>query len=100
MPLKLGHMEDIVNALEPSPEVQSVGSLPYALHHPERSYKPSSELPSAIQMKSLRGEQHFFSHQMFLHSVVLIEVALYGSLELASDDPWRPGLAAKCAERS
>ena len=52
MPLKLGHKEYIVNAREPSPEVQSIGSLPYALYNPERSYKPSSELPSTSQMKS------------------------------------------------
>ena len=56
MLFKLGDMEDIVNILEPAPEVQSVGCLPYALHHPERSYKPSSELPSTCQMKGLRRE--------------------------------------------
>ena len=39
---KLGHMEDIIAILESTPEVQSVGHLPYALHHPERYYKPSS----------------------------------------------------------
>ena len=55
-PLKLGHMEDIVNAFEPSPELQSIDRLPYELHHHERSYKPSFELPSACQMKSLRRE--------------------------------------------
>ena len=56
MLFKLGHMEDIMDILESTPEVQSVGCLPYALHHPERSYKPTSELPSASHMKSLRGE--------------------------------------------
>ena len=56
MLFKLGHVEDIVDILEPTPEVQSVGCLPYALHHPERSYKPSSELPSACQIKGLRRE--------------------------------------------
>ena len=72
----MGHMEDIVNALEPSTEVQSIGYLPYVLQHPERSYKPSPKLSSARQIRILRGKQHFFSHQMFLQSVVLIEVAL------------------------
>ena len=47
MLFKLGHMEDIVNILETSPEVQSIGYIPYALHHLERSHKPSSELPNA-----------------------------------------------------
>ena len=47
VPLKLGHIEDIVNALESSLEIQSVDSLPYSLHHPERSYKPRTELPSS-----------------------------------------------------
>ena len=27
------------------PEVQSIGCLPYALHHPERSHIPRFELP-------------------------------------------------------
>ena len=56
MLLKLGHMEDIVNVFEPAPEVRSVGCLPYMLHHPESSHKPSSELPSVFQMKGIRGE--------------------------------------------
>ena len=42
MLFKLGDMEDIVNILEHAPEVQSVGCLPYVLHHPERSYKPKT----------------------------------------------------------
>ena len=56
MLFKLGDMEHIVNILEPTPEVQSVGCLPYALHHPERSYKPSPDLPSTFQIKGLRRE--------------------------------------------
>ena len=56
MLLKLGYMEDIVKVLEPAPEVQFIGCLPYALHYPERSHKPSSELPRACQMKGLRGK--------------------------------------------
>ena len=39
---KLGDIEDIVNIFEPAPEVQYLSYLPYALHYPERSYKPSS----------------------------------------------------------
>ena len=53
MLFKLGDIEDIVNILEPAPEVQSIGCLPYALHHPERFQKPSFKLPSACQMKGL-----------------------------------------------
>ena len=53
---KLGHVEDIVDILESTLEIQTVGCLTYALHHPERSYKPSSELPGACQMKGLRRE--------------------------------------------
>ena len=76
MPLKLGFMEDIVNTLETSPEVQSIGCLPYVFQHPERSYKPSSEIPSSGQMKSLQGQEHFFSQKMFLKSMILTEVVL------------------------
>ena len=31
MLFKLGHMEDIVHTFEPTPEVQSIGYLSYAL---------------------------------------------------------------------
>ena len=82
---KLGDVEDIVNIFESPPEIQSVGCLPNTLQHPERSYKPSPKLPSTCQVKCLRREQHFFSHLMFLQSVVLVEVALLvllGSLEM------------------
>ena len=53
MLFKLGHVEDIMDILESTPKVQSVGCFSYALHHPERSQKPSSELPGACQMKGL-----------------------------------------------
>ena len=56
MLFKLGDIEDIVNILEPAPEVQSVGCLPYALHHHERSLKPSSELPSTCHTKGCQRE--------------------------------------------
>ena len=82
---KLGDVEDIVNIFESPPEIQSVGCLPNTLQHPERTYKPSSKLPSTCQVKCLRREQHLFSHLMFLQSVVLVKVALLvllGSLEM------------------
>ena len=56
MLLKQGDLEDIVNVFEPAPEVQSLGCLPYALYHPERSYKPGPKLPSTCQVKCLRRE--------------------------------------------
>ena len=37
MLLKLAHMKDIVDLLEPALEVKSVSSLSYAIHYPERS---------------------------------------------------------------
>ena len=83
--MKLGDVEDIVNIFESPPEIQSVGCLPNTLQNPERTYKPSPKLPSICQVKCLRREQHFFSHLMFLKSVVLVEVALLvllGSLEM------------------
>ena len=45
--LQLRYVEDIVDRLKPALEVHSVCSPPYALHYPERSHKPSSELLSA-----------------------------------------------------
>ena len=56
MLLQLGHMEDIVNLLEPASEVNPICYLPYALHHPERSHKSSSELPNTCKVEGLRGE--------------------------------------------
>ena len=82
---KLGYVEDIVDILKSPPEIHSVDCLPNTLQYPERSYKPSSKIPSTCQVKCLRREQHFFSHQMLLQAVVLIEVAppvLLGSLEM------------------
>ena len=82
---KLRYLEGIVDIFESPPEIQSVGCHPYTLHHPKRSYKPSSKLPSTRQVKCLRREQHFFSHQIFLQLVVLIKVALLvllGSLKM------------------
>ena len=52
--LKLGHMKDIVDLLEPVLEVKSVSSLSYTLYYPERSHKPSYELSSTCKMESLR----------------------------------------------
>ena len=82
---KLGDVEDIVNIFESPPEIQPVGSLPNTLQHPERSNKPRPKLPSPSQVKSLRREQHFFSHLMLLQVVVLVELVLLillGSLEM------------------
>ena len=56
MLFQLRHMEDIMDLLEPTLEVKSVGSLAYVLHYPERSHKPSSELPSACKMEGLQKE--------------------------------------------
>ena len=56
MLLQLRHVEDIVDRLEPTSEVQSVCSLPYVLHYPEWSQKPSFELPSTCKVKGLRTE--------------------------------------------
>ena len=56
MLLQLRYVKDIVDLLEPTLEVKSVGCLPYALQHLEWSYKPSSELPSAYKVKGLQGE--------------------------------------------
>ena len=53
---KLGYVEDNMNILESPPEIQSVGCLPYTLHHPERSNKPGPMLPSTCQVKYLRRE--------------------------------------------
>ena len=85
MLLKLGDMEDIVNIFESPPEIQSVSSPPNMLQHPERSKKPRLKLPSPIQVKCLRRDQHFFSYLMLLKLVVLVKVALLvllGSLEM------------------
>ena len=73
---KLGDVEDIVNIFKSPPEIQSVGYLPNTLQHPEKTYKPSPKLPIPSQVTCLRREQHFFSHLMFLQSVVLVKVAL------------------------
>ena len=82
---KLGDVEHIVKILESPPEIQPVGSLPNTLQHPERSHKPRSKLPSPIQVKCIRREQHLFSHPMLLKLVVLVKVALLvllGSLDM------------------
>ena len=82
---KLGDVEDIMDIFESPPEIQSVSCLPNSLHHPERSNKPCPKLPSTSQVKCLRREQHFFSHLLFLYSVVLVKVVLLvllGSLDM------------------
>ena len=82
---KLGNVEDIVNIFKSPLEIQPVSSLPNMFQHPERTYKPSPKLPSPIQVKCLRREQHLFSHLMLSKSVVFVKVALLvllGSLEM------------------
>ena len=76
MLLQLGHMKYTVQLPDPAPKVKPIYCLPYALYYPERSNKPSSELPSACQVESLRREQNFFSYQMLLQPVVLVKVML------------------------
>ena len=56
MLLQLRYIDDIVDLLKLALEVKSVCSLSYALHYPERSHKPSFELPSTCKMESLRRE--------------------------------------------
>ena len=73
---KLGNVEDIVNIFESPLEIQPVNSLPNTSQYPKKTYKPSPKLPSPIQVKCIRREQHFFSHLMLLKSVVLVKVAL------------------------
>ena len=78
-------MEDIVNNSESPPEIQPVSCLPNTLQNPEKTYKPSPKLLNTFQVRCPRREKHFFSHLMFLQSVVLFEVvllALLGPLEM------------------
>ena len=56
MLLELGHMEDIVDLLEPALEVKSIGHLSHVFHYPEWSHKPSSGLPSICKVEGFRGE--------------------------------------------
>ena len=69
-------MEDVVDLLEPTIEVKSIGHPSYAFHYPEWSYIPHSKLPGTCKVEGLRGQQHFFSYQMLLQPVMLIKVAL------------------------
>ena len=54
MLLQLGHMEDIVDLLEPT--LKSMYHPSYAFHYPERFHIPRSKLPSTCRMESLRGQ--------------------------------------------
>ena len=58
----LGYVEDIMDNFESPLKIQSVGCLPYTLHHPKRSNKPKPKLPITCQVNCLQREQHFFSH--------------------------------------
>ena len=49
--LQLRYKEDIVELLDPAPEVQPICCLPYMIFHPELSYKSSAELPSTCKVE-------------------------------------------------
>ena len=56
MLLQLGHMEDIMDLLEPAREVKSICHPSYAFCYPEWSQKPRSELLKTCKIKFLRGQ--------------------------------------------
>ena len=93
-------MKDIVDLLEPALEVKSVSSLSYALHYPERSHKPSSELPSTCK----DGESSRRVALLLLPDAPTAydacQSSASGSLVLSSGDSWHLGLVAGCAVRS
>ena len=74
--LQLGYMEDIVDLLEPTLEVNSICYPFYAFHYPEWSHIPRSKLLSTCKMEGLQGQKHFFSYQMLLQPVMLVKIAL------------------------
>ena len=100
MLLKLGHMKDIVDLLEPALKVKSVSSLSYALHYPERSHKPSSELPSSLQNGESSKRVALFLLSDAPTAYDACQNSASGSLVLSSGDSWHPGLISGCAERS
>ena len=52
---KLGHMEDIVDLLEPAFVVKPICGSSYMLHYPEWSLKPHPKLPGTCKIEGLRG---------------------------------------------
>ena len=53
--LQLGHMEDIIDLLEPALEVKPICCSSYALYYPEWSHIPRPKLPRTCKMEGLRG---------------------------------------------
>ena len=74
--LQLGHMEDVVNLLEPTLEVKSICRSSYEFCYPEWSHVPRSKLLSTCKVESLRRKSHFFSYQMLLQPVMLVKILL------------------------
>ena len=60
--LQLGHIEDIVDLLEPALEVKPICCSSYEFHYPEWSHISCPELPSTCKMEGLRGQRHLFSY--------------------------------------
>ena len=56
MLLQLGHIEDIVDLLEPALEVKSVCHLSYALHDPEWAHISPLKLLRTCKMEGLGRE--------------------------------------------
>ena len=54
--LQLGHIEDIVDLLEPALEVKPICYSSYALYYPEQSHISRSKLPSTCKMEGLVGQ--------------------------------------------
>ena len=54
--LKLGHMKDIVDLLEPTLEVKPICCSFYALHYPEWSHIPRPKLPITCKVEGLRRQ--------------------------------------------
>ena len=51
--LQLGHMEEIVDQLEPTLEVKSICYPSYMFHYPEWSHIPRSKLLGTCKVESL-----------------------------------------------
>ena len=54
--LQMGHMEDIVDLLEPTLEVKLICHSSYALHYPEWSHITRSKLLTTCKMEGFRGQ--------------------------------------------
>ena len=56
MVLQLGHIEDVVDLLEPALGVKSVCHLSYMLYDPEWAHTSRPKLPRTCIMEGLRRE--------------------------------------------